>query len=152
MTANERTGWRDGDLSQHHRDFWGIDCPAVDIDFLVIEYDRCEPKALVEYKNEYAPPIDTEKSPSVKAIRRLADAAGIPVFIVRYASDFMQWKVRALNEPAAAYLPDGSNCDSQMDEIGWVTVLYAVRGREVPDDVRGKIEEYQRMLDRRYEE
>jgi hypothetical protein len=149
MAAHERTGWRDADLSEHHRDVFGIDCPAVDIDFLVIEYDRCEPRALVEYKNEHASPIDTGKSPSIKAIRNLADAAGIPAFIVRYTSEFSRWKVRALNEPAAAYLPSD---ESYMDEIGWVTVLYAVRGRNVPDDVRRKVEEYQLMLDRRYEE
>ena len=31
----ERTGWRDEKLSQRHR-MWGWDCPAVDIDFLLL--------------------------------------------------------------------------------------------------------------------
>ena len=44
----ERTGWRDEALSKRHRD-WGWDCPAIDIDFLMIEYDKGKSVALVEY-------------------------------------------------------------------------------------------------------
>ena len=49
----ERTGWRDEELSQEHRK-WGFDCPTVDIDFLMLEYDTGRASALVEYKNEHA--------------------------------------------------------------------------------------------------
>lgn len=37
--AEERNGWRDERISKRHRQ-WGRDCPAVDIDFLMLEYDR----------------------------------------------------------------------------------------------------------------
>lgn len=34
MTAQERTGWRDEEISARHR-IWGVNCPAVDLDFLM---------------------------------------------------------------------------------------------------------------------
>ena len=45
----ERNGWRDEAISLRHR-LWGWDCPCVDIDFLLIEFDKSLPVALVEYK------------------------------------------------------------------------------------------------------
>lgn len=63
MTAEERTGWRDQELSNRHRT-WGHDCPAEDVDFLLdtqptmfndsfrlVEYYHARPKALIEYKH-----------------------------------------------------------------------------------------------------
>jgi hypothetical protein len=38
--------WRDEAISQRHR-LWGFNCPAVDIDFLMIEYDQGKPAACV---------------------------------------------------------------------------------------------------------
>ena len=49
----ERTGWRDQALSDRHRE-WGFNCPSVDLDFLMVEYNIGLPVALVEYKNERA--------------------------------------------------------------------------------------------------
>jgi hypothetical protein len=42
----ERSGWRDLELSGRHRR-WGWDCPAVDLDFLFLEYDKGKAVALV---------------------------------------------------------------------------------------------------------
>ena len=54
MTVKEeRSGWRDEMLSQRHRD-WGFNCPAIDIDFLLIEYNSAKVKALVEYNMDEA--------------------------------------------------------------------------------------------------
>lgn len=41
MSGPERTGWRDENLSRRHRE-WGFHCPAVDLGFLLIEYDTGE--------------------------------------------------------------------------------------------------------------
>ena len=55
MSSKERTGWRDQALSERHR-AWGWDCPALDMDFVMIEYDNGKATALVEYKHEQAAP------------------------------------------------------------------------------------------------
>ena len=136
MSADERTFWRDSALSQRHREY-GCDCPAVDIDFLMIEYDHAKPCGLVEYKNEHAAPIYLKRNPSIQALLLLANRANLPAFIVRYADDFSWWKVGALNELAAKYL--NSNPE-YMNEIEWVEKLYEIRGRSVPEDVRERIE------------
>jgi len=91
----ERTGWRDQELSLRHR-MWGWDCPMVDLDFLGLEYDTKKPACLVEYKHECAKP-GHKKEASYQALIELGNGyrAGIPVFAVRYASDFTWFKVTA---------------------------------------------------------
>ena len=135
MSANERTGWRDESLSLRHRE-WGYDCPAVDLDFLLIEYDHAEPKALVEYKNEHAQPIHINKSPSIKAMANLANNAQLPAFLVRYADDFSWWKVKALNTYALPYM---EQAEMYFNEVEYVTLLYRVRGRKIPQSIIDKI-------------
>lgn len=135
MTANERTGWRDEALSKRHREY-GSNLPAVDIDFLLIEYDHEEPKALVEYKNEHTQPINVGKSPSILAMVNLANRAGIPAFLVRYADDFSWWKVLGLNDQAASHLTDNPK---YMEEADWVEILYAVRGMRMSETERNRI-------------
>ncbi len=49
MTAGERTGWRDREISQRQRR-WGFHCAAVDLDFVLVEYCVAAPVAIVEYK------------------------------------------------------------------------------------------------------
>ena len=47
----ERLGWRDERLSERHG-HWGFNCPAVDLDFVMLEYNHGKPCALVEYKHK----------------------------------------------------------------------------------------------------
>ena len=135
MSANERTGWRDEHLSARHREY-GCDCPAVDLDFLLIEYDYSEPKALVEYKNQHTWPIQPKKNPSIAAMAKLANDAGLPAFLVRYADDFSWFKVLGLNEEAANYLDINPQV---MDEVSWVEILHAVRGRRMSEEEKDRI-------------
>lgn len=135
MSSNERTGWRDEALSLRHREY-GQNLPAVDIDFMLIEYDHEEPKALVEYKNEHTPPINVSKSPSIIAMAKLANSASIPAFLVRYADDFSWWRVLGLNDHAASYLTTNPQL---MDEVEWVSILYAVRGLQMPEAEKNRI-------------
>lgn len=123
--APERTGWRDEKLSQRHRQ-WGWDCPAVDIDFLMIEYDIGKATALVEYKNEFAAP-QYRSHPSYQALIDLGDRAQLPVFSCRYSSDFTNWRVTPLNRKAREF------CLTQRDmtEQEWVALLYKTRGRRI---------------------
>jgi hypothetical protein len=125
----EKTGWRDQGISERHRR-WGWDCPALDLDFLVLEYDRGKAAALVEFKNEHsAPQFPTH--PSYRALIDLGNRAGIPVFGVRYADDWSWWRVTPLNGLAKKHVPK----QIRMPEKQWITLLYQIRGTEVPPDL-----------------
>ena len=125
----ERTGWRDDSLSERHR-LWGWDTPAVDLDFLFLEYDRGKAVALVEYKHEMAPP-QIAAHPTYQAMRDLADRAGIPFFACRYKGDFSSFLVVPLNDISKRRLPERMT----MTECGWVSFLYKIRGRIVPSNL-----------------
>ena len=125
----ERTGWRDMALSQRHRR-WGWDCPAVDLDFLFLVYDRGKAVALVEYKHERAKP-QYPTHPTYQAMIDLGDRASVPVFGVRYADDFEWWQVTPLNGLARQWALQ----QTTMTECEWVTLLYRVRGYDVPADL-----------------
>ncbi len=99
----ERTFWRDEGLSQRHRR-WGWDCPATDIDFLMLEYDNGKASALVEYKNEHAKP-QYVSHPTYQAMINLGDRAGIPVIACRYSDDYSIWRVVPLNAKAREFIP-----------------------------------------------
>lgn len=125
----ERTGWRDLSLSARHRR-WGWDCPAVDLDFLFLEYDRGRAVALVEYKHEKAAP-QYAMHPTYQAMVDLGTRAGVPVFACRYANDFSWWAVVPLSAGARSWLPERQT----MTEREWVSFLYRLRGYELPDDL-----------------
>jgi len=125
----ERTGWRDLALSQRHRR-WGWDCPAVDLDFLFLEYDKGKAVALVEYKNEHAPQ-QYRTHPTYQAMIDLANRAEIPCIGCRYAADFSWFRPVPLNSFAEIWLPQLR----MMTERDWVTLLYNMRGYVPPDDL-----------------
>jgi len=125
----ERTGWRDLALSQRHRR-WGWDCPAVDLDFLFLEYDKGKAVAVVEYKHERALP-QYPSHPTYLAMIDLCDRAKIPCIACRYANDFTWYKASALNLLAKRWLPRPIT----MTERDWVTFLYKIRGYELPPEV-----------------
>lgn len=143
MSSAERSGWRDEAISRKHRE-WGKDVPAVDIDFLMAEYDRAEPVAIIEYKQECAKPIPSG-DPNLRTIANLADKADLPAFVVRYGADLSWFKARALNGKGREVLPGIAT----YSEPEYVTFLYELRGRAVPQewsaklpgDLRGKREE-----------
>jgi len=125
----ERSGWRDLDLSQRHRK-WGWDCPAVDLDFLFLEYDKGKAVAIVEYKHERAAP-QYASHPTYQAMIDLGTRAHIPVFVCRYKSDFSEWLAVPLNEFAYERLPERRT----MTEREWVTFLYELRGYTPPESL-----------------
>ena len=111
-------------MSDLHRK-WGYDCPAIDIDFLMLEYDLGEPIALVEYKNEHAKP-QVASHPSYRALISLGNRASLPVFCVRYADDFSWWKIVPLNDHAKEHCP----ARIKMTQQEYISFLYGLRGRE----------------------
>lgn len=130
----ERTGWRDAALSERHRR-WGWDCPALDMDFIMLEYDEGKATAIVEYKNEHAAPQYPTRA-NYRALKDIGDRAGLPVFAVRYADDFTWFSVFPLNGKAREFVASKTS----MSEVGWVSLLYSTRGREIPQDVRESLE------------
>jgi len=125
----ERSGWRDLSLNERHRK-WGWDCPAVDLDFLFLEYDKGQPVAIVEYKHEKAS-LQYASHPTYQAMINLGTRANIPVFAVRYSNDFSSWNVIPLNEISKTKVPERT-C---MTEREWVTFLYKLRGYSPPEEL-----------------
>lgn len=119
----ERTGKRDLALNDRHR-LWGWNVPAEDLDF--VEYDNKKAVALVEYKKENAPPVP-RTDVNLLVLCDLADRAGLPAFVVRYAFDFSWWTVRALNGIAMEIVPKPM---LKISEKEYVDFLYKIRGRQ----------------------
>ncbi len=129
MTAYERTGWRDQELSERHR-LYGFDCPAVDLDFLLIEYHHAAPVALVEYKHWLAREL-SYSHPSYQALRRLADGyrdGPLPFLVVQYLPGVWLYRVLPMNDAARRWFRDGE----RLSELAFVRRLYRLRGLALP--------------------
>lgn len=117
----ERSGWRDLSLSDRHRK-WGYDCPAVDIDFLMVEFNQGRPAALVEYKHQRAM-IPNLNSPTYRALQVMADAANVPMLLVFYNNGPWWFRVTPVNDIARkSYSPN-----QIMSEREYVVSLYKLR-------------------------
>jgi hypothetical protein len=126
----ERTGWRDEEISRRHRE-WGYDCPAVDLDFVLIEFDRCKACALVDYKHQECKTPPT--SASLAAMSDLASRAKIPAFACWYADDFSWFWPVPLNQHAEQWAPKPYG--KKLSERQWVEMLYVMRGRPAPEEL-----------------
>jgi hypothetical protein len=120
-------------LSRRHRE-WGIDCPAVDVDLLLVEFDHGRPSALIEYKHWRAALLERDH-PSYKAIRALADGSRIPFIAARYWPEHWTFEGQSMNSAGERLLPRRQ----RFDEIGWVRFLYRLRGREMPVELTAQL-------------
>jgi hypothetical protein len=130
----ERTGWRDEWISERHR-LWGADVPMADIDFLAVEYDLKMPVAIVDYKGFAPRPIDVDASASLVALRWLADMGGLMLMIVFYNRHTSVFTVRPLNRRAK----EAYTLDQVMSEREYVTSLYTLRRRSVPQQILSRL-------------
>lgn len=91
------TQFKDEIISEWHRSI-GWHYPAVDIDFLLVEYDSGKPKALIEYKHENCGVIQSTH-PTYKALRELCAlrTVELPFFIAKYSHDCTQFQLRPMN-------------------------------------------------------
>ena len=136
MSAHERTGWRDEAISKRHRG-WGFNCPAVDLDFLMVEYNLGKPVALVEYKYVTAriPNVD---HPTYSALDALANASGIPFFIAVYNKNPWWFRITAVNENAHQIFSK----NEILSEYDYVRKLYQIRSIAINEHVLSGLSRY----------
>lgn len=141
MTAHERSGWRDQEISKRHRD-WGFNCPAVDLDFLMLEYYFGTPVALVDYKHHrhHEGRNVNYRHPSYRAMGQLHDEQGqqVPLFICRYWPESWAVESLAINDAAQA-LSRSPGEWVPMTEREWVTGLYRIRNHVIEERVLCKL-------------
>jgi len=122
----ERTGWRDAELSKRHG-AWGFNCPAVDLDFVMMEYNHGKPCALVEYKHVNARPVDSSHA-TYRALVALADGykdGPLPCFVAHYNPADWSFVVTPLNDPARRHY---SHCrNATLTEQRFVRSLHLLR-------------------------
>lgn len=139
MTAFERSGWRDQELSARHR-LWGHNCPAADLDFLMVEFNTGLPAALVEYKHQKRRyPIDL-RHPTYRALIDLADnyaPGALPFVLAWYWPMTWTFYVAPIND--AAFSVYKRQCF--LSERSWVKSLYHIRHLVVAANVLSKLED-----------
>jgi hypothetical protein len=132
----ERTGWRDEEISARHRT-WGFNCPCVDLDFVVTEYNLGLPVALVEYKHFKAQRPNPEH-PTFRALTALCDGykdGPLPFFVAFYWPDIWAFEIMPINA-ASLKLVSKSRILSERE---YVTGLYSMRRKVVAADVVKKL-------------
>lgn len=130
----ERSNWRDQEISERHRNYWGYNCPMVDIDFLVVEYNLGVPVALIEYKHARAKTPNLN-STNYRALTWLADKAGLPFAIAFYWPGIWAFRVTPVNEIARRHWRPGEN----MTEREYVARLYTLRHLAVEREVLSRL-------------
>lgn len=132
----ERSGWRDESLSRRHRD-WGYDCPGVDLDFPLVEFNAGKPAALIEYKAVGAM-IPNLNSPTYQALQTLANNSHIPFMVVFYEA--MHWVFKAT--PANVHCAKFIKRTTTFSEREYVSLLYAMRGLSLPFGLSMRLSSY----------
>lgn len=139
---SERSFERDMALSLRHRT-WGYDLPCTDIDFLLVEYDRAKPKALIEYKREGAT-IDYQNSTngmnqkSYQALIELANRAGIPFFVVKYSADTWMFEVFPWNPLACRWV----SVERKFTEQDYINFLFEIRRSKIGGETMVELKTY----------
>jgi hypothetical protein len=138
MTGYERTGWRDEQISNRHRE-WGFNCPSVDLDFVMVEYNHGAPVAVVEYKHHKSSLPVSREHPSMRALGQLygADGKQLPLLVAYYWPDMWAFRFRAYNERAVSIFETGNWIDCS--ERQWVGVLYGLRSQYLHEAVLSKL-------------
>lgn len=136
---HEREGSAGERLADRHR-MWGIRCPATDLDLVMLEMTARDGSAvvvaIVEYKAGLKRKLTTGEKFCVRGIRRLADQADIPAFVVKHSTDApYRFAVFPLGLRAAGMLPADSG--GEISEREYVDWLYRIRGHDqAPPEVR----------------
>jgi hypothetical protein len=119
----EQKAWRDCAISARHREY-GVDCPAVDLDFLLVEFHIGKPVALIEYKR-YPTPLSLTSNATFPALLSLAEdrREPLPLLVVRYWPDIWAFQNARLNIVAERHFSLGEI----LCERDYVARLYKLR-------------------------
>ena len=130
-------------MGLRHR-LYGFDCPAVDVDFLLVEYSSNRAVAIIEYKHRIAGEERKEWSgnlvprilfkSAILTLRALAKRARMPFFVAFYDDEDWRYEVYELF--------DGKTyCMKKYDftELEFVRLLYKLRGMKMPEGLDGKL-------------
>lgn len=144
QVAVERSNWRDKEISNRHRD-WGFNCPAVDLDFLMVEYNMGKPVGLVDYKHFHAlvPPNEPAfkqfiKHASYRALSMLCDGyrdGPLPFIVARYWPTNWSFQVFPVN----AYAMRHFKFSESLSEHEYVVRLYHLRRLVLNKELAGKL-------------
>jgi hypothetical protein len=144
--SQERSGIRDRLISNRHREVFGVNCPATDIDNLLIEYDNAKPVAIIEYKHALA--FSKHQwaivEANTRAIATLASWANLPAFMAYYSieeSGFFRYFLCALNHVAREWMERKFYFHEGQDlcEFDFVDFLYFLRKRKAPNEIMAKL-------------
>ncbi len=132
----DRSGWRDQEISERHRE-WGFNCPAVDLDFLVVEYNKGLPVCLIEYKH-FKAQQPTLNHATYRALSDLANnykTEGLPLMVAFYWPKIWAFKIIPVNNCAKKHFTDGE----LLSEYDFVKRLYLLRRLTLADSLRDKL-------------
>lgn len=126
----ERTDWRCQDISRRHRE-WGFNCPGVDLDFVMAEYNRGKPVAIIEYKHNNAREPELSH-PTYRALECLANnynGGPLPFMVVFYCPETWIMRVIPVNQAAKDFYQGWVNLSEQQ----FVLSLYKMRKISLQD-------------------
>ena len=130
LSVEERTALAMRLSDRHHK--WGQDCPAIDLDFMMCEYNHGVSVALVEYKH-FRADLARSNDSNYAAISELylKDGRQIPLFVVRYWPDDWAFRTKAFNQAARDWaVASGIGWDGEwrdQTEQQFVRMLYRLR-------------------------
>ena len=101
---------------------WGWNCPGVDLDFLMVEYNIGKPVGLIEYKHFNAR-MPSFTHPTYRALAALADVAALPFLCTFYWPDIWAFRVFPVNVIAKQHYEERED----MTERQFVQRLYRLR-------------------------
>ena len=104
-----------------------MDCPCVDLDFVVLEYSQRKPAALVEYKHVNSRHAE-EATASIEAMIDLANGYRdpLPFMIVTYNPEGWMFRVKPMNDAARSIYDD----PMLLSEERYVKSLHYLRSKK----------------------
>lgn len=132
MARRHDSGWRDSRLNLVHG-VYGVPLPAAGMSLPMVEYDRGEPLAVINYvRRDEQLPKGPHVGAAFHAFSRLYGPHGtqLPFFTVRYDPRNWAMQLFAHNDPALHLI--GTPAWLTVTEAHFVRLLYRVRGRTVP--------------------
>jgi hypothetical protein len=123
-------------LSERHLSWWGDNCPAVDLDFLMAEFNHGVPVAIVDYK-WFGADLKRTNERTFEVLGGFYNLHGdqIPFIVARYWPDTWAFKVLPVNAAAQGWYLDRHDVSHDatggwlaLSEREYVESLYALRG------------------------